>query len=312
VVEAVRTNCAARSTFSGGVGDARPGDTASLLIYRARSALYEAKQNGRDRVCVAFHDDTILGELADGIQAGQLVVHYQPIVALPATNIVGAEALVRWSHATRGLVGPDEFIPVAERGGLIRRLGATVLSTACREATAWPDDLKLTVKVSGFELADPGYASSVLDILEDSGFDPGRLVIEVTESLLEAESSDALANLVQLRRCGVRVALDDFGTGYSSLARLDRLPIDIVKIDRSFVERITADVSDSAVIAAVCALCQTLGLTIVAEGIEDTHQAAVLTGYGCQQGQGYLFSRPVPAELLSKRFLPVKLYEGGA
>jgi diguanylate cyclase (GGDEF)-like protein len=293
-LERLRITSREEVTYSGGVADSVGDESVSVLISRARAALLTAKQSGRDRIVVSAADHAAVAELADAIDSGQLRVFYQPIVDLSDGHVLGAEALVRWQHPARGIVGPDQFIPLAESGGLINRLGAWVLSQAVETASAWTPPLKVTVNASGHQLAEPGFAGLVLHALSPSGLAPERLVIEVTESTLDAESTPALANLAALRSAGVRIALDDFGTGYSSLSRLDRLPIDIVKLDRSFVSRITDEHEDAPVVAAAVAMSHALGLTMVAEGIEEPLQAEVLARYGCEQGQGFHYGRPSP------------------
>jgi EAL domain-containing protein (putative c-di-GMP-specific phosphodiesterase class I) len=281
-------------TMTGGITDAGPDDNPLALIFRASAAQLEAGSEGPMPIVVSATYNAAIAELADAIADGQLRLFYQPIVSLPSGEQVGAEALVRWEHPTRGLVPPNDFIPLAESGSLICALGHWVLEQACADATKWSKDLKVTVNVSGMQLAQPGFAREVFDVLAASGLPPHRLVIEVTETTLDGESTVALRNLRTVRSAGVRVALDDFGTGYSSLSRLDTLPIDTMKLDRSFIARLTTADSFFPVIAAACAMGQALGLRIVAEGIENSHQAKLLASYGCHEGQGYYFGRPVP------------------
>ncbi|HET9060063.1 MAG TPA: bifunctional diguanylate cyclase/phosphodiesterase [Acidimicrobiales bacterium] len=297
-VDALRRELAGRNPCSAGLTEYSPGDSVTLLLSRARGALAEAKRQGRDRMNVRLSELTQADELAAGIAAGQLRVYYQPIVSLPNGELLGAEALVRWQHPKRGLVPPDKFIPMAEETGLIVDLGRFVLTTAVAAMASWPWSLKVSVNASGPELERPQYAAEVLHIVSEAGFSAKRLVIEVTESRLEQDSGTMLANLDQLRRYGARIALDDFGTGYSSLHRLSKLPIDYVKIDRSFVSVIDDDTIEAPIIAAVCTLARATGLVVVAEGIETPHQAQVLFDHGCGQGQGYHFGRPAPIENL--------------
>jgi diguanylate cyclase (GGDEF)-like protein len=281
-----------------GLTQVAPNDSALLMLGRARSALFEAKQPGRDRSTVRVNDWRQADELATAITDGQLRVLYQPIVSLPTGELVGCEALVRWQHPEHGMVPPDKFIPVAEETGLIVELGREVLRQSALAMSSWPWGIRVSVNASGPELDRPEFALDLLHSLSHTGLSPKRLVIEVTESRLENDSSVMLANLNQLRRYGVRIALDDFGTGYSSLSRLSNLPIDYVKIDRSFVSAITEEATEAPIISAVCTLARATGIMVVAEGIETPQQARVLFDNGCNLGQGYHFGRPGPVEAL--------------
>ncbi len=226
---------------------------------------------------------------------------YQPVVDLRTGVVTGVEALVRWLRPGPNgptLIAPDSFIPLAEECGAITQLGEWMLATACRQAALWSSQglpLTVNVNVSGRELVDAGYAEAVLALLAEVGLPPRQLVLEVTESALEGSSEQAVQALTILRSFGVRVALDDFGTGYSSLSRLDRLPVDIVKIDRSFVMTLPPDVSRAPLVAAIIAMAGAMGLQVVAEGIEAGHQAQLLESLGCDEGQGYWLGRPLPA-----------------
>ncbi len=308
-LDAARAGAMARSWWSHlsgaracslGVCQLDPGDTFAMFADRARSAVYEAKQAGRATMVVRESHAAQAAELADGLAAGQFVVYYQPIVGLPGRELIGAEALARWEHPDRGIVGPDQFIPLAEECGLIVQLGQVVLAQAMAEAATWPEPMTVSVNASVRELDRDDYAAKVSSLLEETGLAPSRLVIEVTESLL-AEGQCVLANIRGLHELGVKVALDDFGTQYSSLRQFSSLPVDYVKIDRSFVAEIHAGSSSAPVVAAICTLAKETGRAIVAEGIEDEHQAAVLTAHGCDNAQGFLYGRPVPARELFLR-----------
>ena len=269
-------------------------------------AMYAAKAAGKNRwtqFAPAMHEDlvarlTLEGELAVAIDEDQLDVHYQPLVRLDGQRIVGVEALVRWTHPTRGPIPPEEFLVAAERGPLIHRLGAWILRAACQQLVDWsvelgPDVLdEVAVNVSPRQLLDPHFAETVAEALAVTGLDPGRLVLEITESTAMAPNSQE--QLQALRATGVRLAIDDFGTGHSSLSRLAVLPVNTLKVDRSFVRDIPA-VGDAPLVRAMIAMAHSLGLTVVAEGIENERQRDYLTDLGCEHGQGYLFSRPVPA-----------------
>ncbi|MGC8626450.1 MAG: putative bifunctional diguanylate cyclase/phosphodiesterase [Acidimicrobiales bacterium] len=297
LVTPLREQLSARHSCSVGVSEMYPGDTASMFSDRARSALFEAKESGRDRTVVRASHASHAAEVAAGIASGQFVVYFQPIVSLPEGRLLGAEALVRWQHPERGLVGPDDFIPVAEESGLIIELGQFVLTMATSEAASWPVGTKVSVNASARELDQPSYAAQVERLLATTGLRPANLVIEVTETRL-AGSQTILANLARLHEAGVGIALDDFGTGYSSLSRFLWLPVDFVKIDRSFVSAIGPKMTAAPVIAAVCALAKATGRIAIAEGVEEEHQAAVLVAHGCTQAQGFLYGRPGPASHL--------------
>jgi diguanylate cyclase (GGDEF)-like protein len=274
-------------------------------------AMYAAKAAGKNRwkqFAPQMHDDlvarlTLEGELAVALDEDQLDVAYQPLVRLDGQRIVGVEALVRWNHPTRGLIPPEEFLVAAERGPLIHRLGSWILRAACQQLVDWSEELgpnvlhEVAVNVSPRQLLDPHFTETVADALAVTGLDPRRLVLEITESTAMAPNSQE--QLLALRATGVRLSIDDFGTGHSSLSRLAALPVNALKVDRSFVRDIPST-GDAPLVRAMIAMAHSLGLTVVAEGIETERQMDYLTALGCEHGQGYLFSRPVPAaELVS-------------
>ncbi|MCD7060269.1 EAL domain-containing protein [Pelagibacterium xiamenense] len=234
-------------------------------------------------------------ELRAALRQNQLSLHYQPQYALAGGSPVGAEALIRWEHPRHGRMRPDRFIPVAEETGLIAEIGRFALEQACRQAMSWPECLSVAVNVSPvqFELSD--VVADVRAALRISGLAPERLEIEVTESILLSHKDSAIATLQAISALGVKIAIDDFGTGFSSLAYLASLPFDLLKIDKSFVDSMHESPSARAVIESIVALGKKLGKTVLAEGIETADQAAGLTALGCDLGQGYLYSRPVPA-----------------
>jgi EAL domain-containing protein (putative c-di-GMP-specific phosphodiesterase class I) len=264
--------------------------------------MYAAKGAGTNRFAVYTADMHVHAlarldgreQLERAIDNEELVLHYQPIVDLDLGRVAGFEALVRWQHPTRGFLGPGEFIPLAEETGLIVALGGWVLREAAREAASWAGAPYLSVNVASAQLEQPGFVDEVARALADSGLAASRLMLEVTESSLVG---DAEAERLQaLRRLGVRLAIDDFGTGYSSLSYLRRFPMDVLKIDRSF----TRDAcEDSALLQAIVAMGESLGLVLIPEGIEEPEQADELRALGCRLGQGFLFGRPVPAEELT-------------
>ena len=295
LAEELRTGLPQTATVSVGVAAWRRGDSSSLLMARADVALYEAKANGRNQI-VAYGDPNLSArEIEAALRAGEFVLHYQPIVALSDDSVRGAEALVRWRHPKRGLLGPDEFVGQAERTGSIHALGAWTLDQACAATARGPVDQSIAVNVSIAELRNPQYVTSVADALERHRLTARRLIVEVTEGVYDEDDSQVTVSLTQLRELGVRVALDDFGSGWSSLRWLTTFPVDIVKLDGSFVHGIDQGVSSIEVINAVIRLGKALGLNVVGEQVETEHQARVLRELGCDRAQGYYFGRPEPA-----------------
>ena len=301
-------------TCSAGIASWEPGDTLPMLLARADAALYDSKRAGRNRTSSRNGNRAAEAmQLRQAISDGELRAFYQPVVDLRTGVVNGVEALVRWLRPGPDgpqLVPPDAFIPLAEESGAIAVLGKWMLETACTQAALWSSQglqLVVNVNVSGRELVEPGYAESVLALLASIGLPPSQLVLEVTEGALEGSSEQAVQALSTLRTFGIRIALDDFGTGYSSLSRLDRLPVDIVKIDRSFVMRMAADTTRAPLVAAIIAMAGAMGLCVVAEGIEEPHQARLLETLGCDEGQGYWLGRPLPAHQvdLSRRVTTV-------
>jgi diguanylate cyclase (GGDEF)-like protein/PAS domain S-box-containing protein len=236
----------------------------------------------------------------DGPQT-QITLAYQPIVDMGSERLVGFEALVRWTHPERGVIAPSTFVPVAEESGLVMALGRWVLRTACHQASAWnvqrPETpISVTVNLSGRQLQDEGLPIDVEVALKESGLDPSRLILEMTESVIMQESSLAQARLHELKNLGVRIAIDDFGTGYSSLSHLQQFPVDILKIDRSFLQRMHQGPHDAALIRTIIALAKLLSLRTIAEGVEDVAQQQQLRELGCDSAQGFLFGRPMSAD----------------
>jgi EAL domain-containing protein (putative c-di-GMP-specific phosphodiesterase class I) len=238
------------------------------------------------------------GELDTAMHQGQFLLHYQPIVELHSGYLLGVEALIRWQHPQRGLIAPAEFIPVAEETGQIVPLGRWVLAQACREVKVWQARLpegrqvRVGVNVSGVQLSKSDICADIRKALAISEIDPGCLVIELTESALMQNSEAVLSTLNELKTLGVRIAIDDFGTGYSSLSYLHRFPIDILKIDRTFVERLGGVEGGEDFARAIITLGNTLDLEVVAEGIELEHQQRGLVELGCVAGQGYYYAKP--------------------
>lgn len=222
------------------------------------------------------------------------VLFYQPRLSLSGGRTMGAEALIRWPHRKRGLVPPNSFIPLAERTGQITAIGGWVVRAACRAAASWPQSCTVSVNVSARQLSDGALLRQVAVALDETGLSPDRLELELTESMLVDVSVDTLLTLSAIRDLGVGIALDDFGTGFASLAMLKRLPLTVMKLDRSLVRDLPGDREDAAIVRAVVQTGHALGLLVVAEGIETEQQRAFLSGIGCDEGQGYLFSHPVP------------------
>ena len=278
--------------------------SSSELLRQADLAMYAAKEAGkncyvhfRPEMLTALLERTQLtAGLRRAVELGQIVVHYQPVVSTDQLEVVQFEALARWQREGR-LVPPDEFIETAERSGLIREIGDEVLRRSCAELQPWlAEDPRrtLAVNVSGVQLQHPDFAERVLDIAAWAGVDPRQLVLEVTESVFFDAQCQVITQLVTLREAGVRVALDDFGTGYSSLGRLQDLPVDIVKIDKSFVSMLRTGAEKLPILTSMIHMARSLGLKVTAEGIETPEQARYLMDHGCDALQGFLFSRPEP------------------
>jgi diguanylate cyclase (GGDEF)-like protein len=276
------------------------------LARRADMALHVAKSEGR-RAWRFFEPEieaalqslrTLKQDLAAAVANGAFTLVYQPIISLGTQRLIGAEALLRWQHPTRGLVPPSEFIPIAEEMGLIGMLGDWVLREASRTAATWPREIRIAVNLSPLQLVMPSLVRDVVAILEQSGLAPDRLDLEVTESALLAENAATRIALYALRDVGMRISLDDFGTGYSSLRSLRSFPFDKIKIDQSFVADIGLNSDATAIIRAVIALARDLGIKTAAEGIETDVQLAWLCAAGCSEGQGYLLGRPMTPENL--------------
>jgi EAL domain-containing protein (putative c-di-GMP-specific phosphodiesterase class I) len=271
--------------------------------------MYRAKERGGARAELfdsAMRDNAVRAlqieqELQQALERGDLRLYLQPGVDLRTGQVIGAEALVRWQHPQRGLIVPDRFLSVAEETGLIVPLGAWVIGEACRQLAEWQSrpetaDLHLSLNLSARELTHPDVVANVLGCVRESGVDPHYLTIEVTESTAMADGDSGFRALRELSHEGIRVAIDDFGTGYSSLDQLRRMPVDIVKVDRSFVSGMADDPTDRALVAAVVGMGRALKLAVVAEGIESPEEAEALRELGCNIGQGFLFAKPLPAE----------------
>jgi diguanylate cyclase (GGDEF)-like protein len=291
-----------------GIATSDAESTATSLLRDADVAMYQAKTTGRARWVVyepnmraaAVQRALIENALTHALEREQFKLVYQPVVELETNRIVGFEALLRWEHPELGAVMPDQFIPIAEDNGMIIPIGRWVLQTACRTAAGWlvdhPGQLTMAVNLSARQLASSELFHHVQDALDAAGLDSSALVLEMTETALVHDPTLAAARLHQLRTLGVRLAIDDFGTGYSSLSYLRQFPVDILKIDRSFINTITDRDRVPAIVRGLLELARTLGLETIAEGIETDAQLGQLRDQHCELGQGYLFARPLPLE----------------
>jgi diguanylate cyclase (GGDEF)-like protein len=292
--------------------DAAAAADPMMLLRNADAAMYKAKEGGKARW--HFFDDALIDEVAQrfeleselrcALEHEEFVLYYQPVFDLETGTVVGTEALVRWVHPSRGLIPPAGFIPIAEQTGLIVSIGAWVLREASARACAWQRQHGwsgwISVNLSARQVSEPGLASTVKSILDDSGLEAGSLWLELTETALLRAGHSATLELAAVQTLGAHIGMDDFGTGYASLTNLQRLPIDFFKIDRSFVECLDRNdgeqASGNAIVAALAQLGATLGLRTIAEGIESPEAAELLRAYGCDYGQGFLLARPMPAE----------------
>jgi len=287
-----------------------PSDASSAqqLLRNADSALFKAKSDGREAYALYTEELTahaqqrveLASELRRAIEQHELRVFYQPIHSLQDSRIMGVEALVRWQHPVRGLVPPGEFIPIAEQIGLIADIDAWVLRTSCQQMCDWltagVDISFVAVNVSSRLFSSGQLDVQVAHVLRETGLDPARLELEVTESAVMQDPEQAIEQLHRLRELGLSLAIDDFGTGYSSLLRLKRMPVQKLKIDQGFVAGLPSDEDDIAIVRAIIVLAKSMGMRVLAEGIEHADQAGFLRDSGCQLGQGYWFARPMPAE----------------
>jgi diguanylate cyclase (GGDEF)-like protein/PAS domain S-box-containing protein len=300
-----------------GVATSSGGGVAADVVRNAEAALYVAKADGKDRQAVfseQMHGTsverlTLEQDLRAGIGHGELMLLYQPKVDARTGRLTGVEALVRWNHPVRGLIAPDDFIPIAEQSGLINDVDTWVLVTACRQAQSWAASavgaVPVAVNVSGRNLVSCGLTERVLDALAKSGLDPRLLELEITESAAIPQQGKALDLLQSIRDLGVRIAIDDFGTGYSVLSRLQGFPVDTLKIDLSFVRAIVSDDDSAPIVDAMIAMGLGLGLKIVAEGVETEVQRQYLVKRHCSELQGYLISRPITPEAVVAKFRPL-------
>jgi diguanylate cyclase (GGDEF)-like protein len=314
-------------TASIGIAFAETNESAAELIRDADAAMYRAKEQGRARYELfdevmrarAIARLRVENDLRRAIERGELLLHYQPMVSLRDDRVIAVEALVRWQHPERGLIAPLQFIPVAEENGLIEPIGHWVLQRACAQAAKWnrsrPDapPISISVNLSPLQLANPGFPDLVAEALDRTGLDPGCLSLELTESSMLHEDRALTDVLQKVKRLGVRLMLDDFGTGYSSLAYLTHLPLDALKVDRSFVDGLGVQSRDTAITEAIIAMSKALSLDVIAEGVESARQADELRRLGCDIAQGYWFSPPASAEAITEllqRYAPLPACSG--
>jgi EAL domain-containing protein (putative c-di-GMP-specific phosphodiesterase class I) len=300
-------------TASLGIAIADEDATPESLLQDSDAAMHRAKRRGRGRVelfdeALRFQAERRLATgsaLRQALERDEFAVHYQPIVDLSTGTMVSAEALLRWEHPERGLVGPDEVIPMAEETGLIVPIGAWVLEQACRQLVQWhgtDPSLSVAVNLSVRQVVAPDIAGLVEDVLRRTGARPESVCLELTESVFMEDVEYFGRTLAGLKDLGVCLSIDDFGTGYSSLSYLKRFPVDAVKVDRVFVDGLGVDPHDSALVAAIVAMAGALGLEVTAEGVETQEQLANLKRLKCGRAQGYYLARPMPAEAMT-RFL---------
>jgi predicted signal transduction protein with EAL and GGDEF domain len=283
------------------------GSDADSLLKNADLALYKAKSEGGNRYCFfeasmeaeARERRELEDDMRKAITRNEFELHYQTIIDVRTEEYVGAEALVRWRHPERGLIPPDQFISLAEESGLIVPLGNWILRKACSEAVNWPAHLKIAVNLSPAQFKQSELLEIMRSTLSDTGLEPHRLEIEITETVLIEKNAENLAILHDLKGLGLSIVLDDFGIGYSSMRYLQMFPFDKIKIDRSFIQSMTTHADSAAIVCAIAGLGQNLDIETTAEGVETEEQFRFLRTAGCQLAQGYLFSRPVPAAKLT-------------
>ena len=309
-------------TVSIGVAFApKDGKTSQTLIKNIDSAMYVAKANGKNTY--AYFDHTfnrkltekieIQSELRKAIERDEFVLFYQAQMDLETKNVVGFEALIRWNHPTKGLVGPDEFIYLAEETGLIVPIGKWVLLTACKQLKQWTidgyKDIHMAVNLSGRQFKDKDFVKLVCDTIEETGIDPSRLELEITETVALDDLEYTIATIKELKSLGVNFSLDDFGTGYSSMNYLKRLPVSNLKIDKSFLDTVMEDQSDQRIVQTIITLAKNLNLFVIAEGVERDDQEQFLQEASCNKAQGFLYSKPVPKEM-AEQFIINRMKDG--
>ncbi len=288
---------------------------AETLVKQADLAMYKAKKEGKNRHAFyteelnidSIHNLTMATQMRQGLERNEFILHYQPQVSLQTGAIIGFEALIRWRHVNKGLLMPIEFIPLAEDSGFIEKIGEWALYEACRQCKAWQTEGKnpfvIAVNLSAMQFTYSDIVGTVQKTLDKTGLDGRYLELEITETSLMYHEEQVLKRLDALKALGISLSIDDFGTGYSSLSYLKGFPIDKLKIDRSFVKNLPEDSQDAAISKAIIALAKSLGLTVIAEGVETIEQRDFLITNGCEVMQGYLFSKPLSADAIATQFL---------
>ena len=311
-------------TASVGVSFSSDQGNGASILQNAGAALHRAKGGGGNN-CQFYRTDmnesalkrlSLETSLRRAIDNDEFVTFYQPVVALSSTEIVGLEALVRWQHPDLGLLAPIEFLDLAESTGLIIEISECVLREACRQTRLWQElgreELRIAANISARHFRQKDFIDRIVQVVSEADLNPRSLELELTESSIMENPDEAVEILRELRRLGISVAIDDFGTGYSSMSYLKRFCVDTLKVDRSFVQGVATDPHDAAMVRAMVTLAHELGLRVVAEGIETRSQLAFLQGLQCDEGQGYLFSKPIPADVLERRLLRNNLAPSGS
>jgi len=289
------------------------GEDIGSLLKNADIAMYRAKEKGGR---YEFYEQKMEADVArrlgvendlrGAVERNEMMVYYQPQEDLKTGELIGMEALVRWQHPTRGLVSPLEFIPLAEETGQILALGEWVMLTACRQLKEWQDkgytSVRMAVNLAGRQLESSNIVECIAKVLEETGINGSQLELEITESTIMEHAEEVIKTLEKIKQLGVMLAVDDFGTGYSSLSYLKRFPIDLLKIDRAFVSDITSDKVDADIVTTIIALAHSLGVKVIAEGVETVMQKEFLAKEGCDYMQGYLLGKPVPADEFEASF----------
>jgi len=290
------------------------GDDPATLLCNADAAMYQSKEGGRNscqlftgEMSAAVQERAFLeSALHTALEEAQFRLVYQPKVDLQSGKYIGMEALLRWCHPDKGEISPAHFIPIAEQSGIIRDIGSWVLKTACAQGAAWLQERlaigRIAVNVAGQQIQQSNFLYIVQSIIEETGLPPENLELEITESFVMRQAETGIEHLRKIRDLGVEIAIDDFGTGYSSLGYLKQLPIDRLKIDRSFVSEIPHDVNDMAICESVIGMGKALGIKIIAEGVEDEAHVAFLREKGCLEAQGYFFAKPLPPDEIARLF----------
>ena len=300
-----------------GLANVRRLQSPEDVLRESDFALYAAKRAGRN--CFAWFDPELERELTDrvkleedirsGIENGEFIPFFQPLIDLTSRELVGFEALARWRSPTRGFLEAEAFIEAAEKTGLIGPLTISVVEQALKEARAWPSHLKIAINVSPVQFRDPHLAQQIMKLVTEAGFPPNRLEVEITEASLLEDREQVLATIGSLKNVGISISLDDFGTGYASLAQVNSLPVDRIKIDKSFISTIVKSEQTAAIVNTITSLGHTLNVPITAEGIESEQVRSELGKYGCAEGQGWLFGRPLSADTV-RTFLDMKERDG--